>query len=93
MTTDNQTSFAQEVKDVVRKELATMDNLPPIDDLDDDEALEAVLDSISMLELVAVLEDRYSVRVAEHDMGWENFSSINNIAEFLTRKTAATNPR
>lgn len=86
MTTENQALFAQQVKDHIRQELASLEDLPPINDLGDDEALEGVLDSISMLELVASLEDKYAVRVSEQDMGWENFSTINKIAELLARK-------
>ncbi len=76
----------QPIKDQIRCELANLEDLTAAESLADDEALEGVLDSISMLELVAGLEDHYSLRIGENEMCWENFSSIDNIADFLVSK-------
>lgn len=76
----------QRIKAQIRGELAAMEEVPAVDQLNDDEALGGVLDSITMLELVASLEDRFSLKISEDEMGWENFSTINNIASFLAEK-------
>ncbi|MDA7978316.1 MAG: acyl carrier protein [Pirellulales bacterium] len=86
MTRDRQAISKENVKEQIRAHLSSIEDLPPIGDLGDDEALEGILDSINMLELVSALEDRFSVRIVEDELGWENFSTINKIATFLTTK-------
>lgn len=60
---------------------------------DDDELSEetsllgmGILDSTGVLELIAFLEKRYKIRVDDKDIVPENFDSLNNIENFLTRK-------
>ena len=59
-----------------------------IDSVDRDEDLLAreVLDSQGTLELVAFLEERFGIEVADEDLVPENFKSVNSIAAFAERK-------
>jgi acyl carrier protein len=58
-------------------------------DHDDDLLALGVIDSHGIVELVAFLERRFGVSVADEDLTPENFSSIASIARFLTSRTDA----
>jgi len=61
------------------------------------EALEAeasflesgVIDSTGVLELVAFLEERFGIKVADEDLTPENLDSLARIERFVERKQAA----
>lgn len=57
----------------------------------DDDSLQerGIIDSTGVLELVAFLEERYGVRVADEDLLPENLDSINRLARFLQTKLRA----
>lgn len=45
-----------------------------------------VIDSTGVLELVAFLESQYAITVEDNDVIPDNLDSIQNIAEFVSRK-------
>jgi acyl carrier protein len=45
-----------------------------------------IMDSHGVLELVAFLEERYGITVADEDLTPENFESVASIDGFVTRK-------
>jgi acyl carrier protein len=54
---------------------------------DDQSFLESgVIDSTGVLELVAFLEQRYSIAVADRELLPENLDSIQNVSRFVARK-------
>ena len=58
---------------------------------DEDSLLEkGIIDSTGVLELVAFIEEKYSINVEDEEMIPENLDSIRNIAEFLHRKIGGT---
>ena len=58
---------------------------------DDDSFIEkGVLDSTGVLELVAFLEEEFSVKVLDDELTPENLDSIRLVADFVRRKRAET---
>jgi len=54
---------------------------------DEDSLLEkGIIDSTGVLELVAFIEENYSVTVEDEEMVPENLDSIKNIVSFIQRK-------
>jgi len=54
---------------------------------DHDSFLEAgIIDSTGVLELVAYLEERYGIHIADHDLIPDNLDSVARVAEFVGRK-------
>jgi acyl carrier protein len=60
-------------------------------DFSDDDSLQerGIIDSTGVLELVAFLEERYGVLVADEDLLPENLDSINRLARFVETKLRA----
>ena len=57
---------------------------------DDDSFLDrGIIDSTGILELVAFLEQRYFITVADEEMTSENFDSVSRVAQLLTTKRRA----
>jgi acyl carrier protein len=48
-----------------------------------------IIDSTGVLELVGFLEDRYGIRIADHELLPENLDSIDNVVGFVGQKQAA----
>ena len=48
-----------------------------------------IIDSTGVLELVAFIEDRYGITVADADIVPDNLDSLARITAFITSKTAA----
>jgi acyl carrier protein len=48
-----------------------------------------IIDSTGVLELVAFLEQRFSIAVGDRELLPENLDSIRNATEFVTRKCTA----
>lgn len=58
---------------------------------DTDSFLEqGLIDSTGVLELVAFLEQRYALAIADEELVPENLDSIENLVHFLQSKLAAT---
>ena len=54
----------------------------------DDSFLErGIIDSTGILELVALLEGKYGIKIKEHELVPDNLDSINNLVRFIDRKT------
>jgi acyl carrier protein len=47
-----------------------------------------IIDSTGILELVAFLEEQFSIRIEDEEMIPENLDSVDHIFEFITRKSA-----
>ncbi len=47
---------------------------------------ESIVDSTGMLEIVSFLEERYGIRVGDHDVIPDNLGSIARIATYVQRK-------
>jgi acyl carrier protein len=48
-----------------------------------------LLDSLGLVELLAQLEETFGVSISTDDLELENFRSIDSIAVFVSRRTAA----
>ena len=48
-----------------------------------------IIDSTGVLELVGFLEDRYGIRIADHELLPENLDSIDNVIRFVGEKQSA----
>ncbi len=59
-------------------------------ELDDDDSFldTGILDSMGIMEVIAFLDDEFSVIVEEEEMIPENLDSINNLINFISRKVA-----
>jgi acyl carrier protein len=47
-----------------------------------------IIDSTGVLELIMFLESTYAIKVQPEEMVPENFDSVNQVAQFLSRKVA-----
>ncbi len=61
------------------------------DGLEDDVSLleKGLIDSTGVLELVAFVEGKYGISVADEELVPENFDSISRLSDFITRKTGS----
>ena len=48
-----------------------------------------ILDSMGLLRLVSLVEEKFGIEVSAYDAGIENFDRIDDIAAFVQRKQAA----
>ena len=63
----------------------------PSELLDDTSLLDqAIIDSTGVLEVIAFLEEEYSISIADEEVIPENLETIARIAAFVTRKTMPT---
>lgn len=49
-----------------------------------------MLDSMGLLRLVGLVEEKFGIEVSAYEAGIENFDRIDDIAAFVQRKRAAT---
>lgn len=57
---------------------------------DDDSFLEkGIIDSTGVLELVAFLEEKFKIKIADEELVPENLDSVNNLVNFINKKTTA----
>ncbi len=57
----------------------------------DDSLLDqGIVDSTGVLELVAFLEERFGIKVQDHELVAANLDSINGLVQFLERKLQAS---
>lgn len=48
------------------------------------------LDSIAIVELIALIEKHFSIELADSELNLESFSNLNVLADCISRKTIAT---
>ncbi len=83
-----QTTVHQKVKDFILKEFLPGESP---ENLTDDTPLVTggILDSLATLKLVAFLEETQGIKVEAHEMGADNFDSVNTIAAYVGSKSEA----
>ena len=70
------------IKEFISQELVRDPALPPV--ADETSLLESgILDSLSLLQLVVFLEERFGITVGDADLLPENFASLNTICAYL----------
>lgn len=76
------------MKEEIRSYLLSHRATDAVDSFSDDESLleSGVLDSMTMVDLIAHLEQTYAISVDEDDMIPENFDSVDAIAAYVARK-------
>lgn len=78
-------SVTVDVREFIQKELSVGRNTSPPEP-DDDLLATGLVDSHGVMELVAFLEERYGISIADDDLTPENFASLIQIEEFVARK-------
>lgn len=78
-------SEAKEIIELIHEELAVEEEQV----LNENTSLfrENLLDSISLVLLISVLEEKYSIKVSPTEVVLENFDTPGNISQFIARKT------
>lgn len=78
-------NIAEEIERFIREDLVRD---PGEDGFSRDDSLiqKGILDSMSILQLVAFVEDRFSVRVTDDEVVTDNFDSIQAICNLIQRK-------
>ena len=73
------------VNDEIRAYLTSIPAAVSMDEVSDSDSLleSGIIDSMSMVDLIAHLEKTYDIQVAEDDMTPENFDSIEAIASYV----------
>lgn len=90
MSTNGAHSSAEEIKATVRALLGEFITANELQNISDATPLMTggVLDSITLVELVASLEDRYGVTIHSHEMSVDYFDSLDDIAAMVQSKQA-----
>jgi len=80
-----------DTKELVRQFVVTNFYVPDGIAITDDQSLldSGVIDSTGVLELIAFVEDRFSIQIEDQEMVPANLDSIGRVAEFVSRKQAA----
>ena len=80
-----------DTKELVRQFVVTNFYVPDGVAITDDQSLldSGVIDSTGVLELIAFVEDRFSIQIEDQEMVPANLDSIGRVAEFVSRKQAA----
>lgn len=75
----------KEIRGFVERRLATREGTSTVTD---DESLvdRGVIDSMGIFQLVAFLEEKFSIRVGDDEISHDNFRSVNAILKFVTSK-------
>ena len=69
------------IKEYIKTEILHGRN---VDIKEDEDLLSAgIIDSLSILKLVAFVEERFNISVPDEDVVFDNFSSIDALAEYL----------
>jgi acyl carrier protein len=94
MTTEPTQALKWEIKELIVETLGITDvDLEKIDDekplFGSDNAL--TLDSVDGLEIIMALQRKYNVRIGDQNLARSIISSVNNIADFVTREQAKLN--
>jgi acyl carrier protein len=83
----------EELKAKLKEQIIEQLNLEDIniEDIKDDTVLfgdELGLDSIDALELIVLLENNYSIKIANPEEGQTVFNSVNSMADYITKNRA-----
>ena len=80
-----------EIKQQIRQFLSELLPDGKISGLGDDTPLRTsgILDSMGLLRLVSLVEEKFGIEVSAYEAGIENFDRIDDIAAFVERKRAA----
>jgi acyl carrier protein len=94
MTTERTQALKWEIKLLILETLGITDvDLEKIDDekplFGSDNAL--TLDSVDGLEIIMALQRKFNVRIGDQNLARSIISSVNNIADFVTREQAKLN--
>jgi acyl carrier protein len=94
MTTEPTQALKWEIKELIVETLGITDvDLEKIDDekplFGSDNAL--TLDSVDGLEIIMALQRKYNVRIGDQNLARSIISSVNNIADFITKEQAKLN--
>jgi acyl carrier protein len=78
---------AHELRTFIRNNFLYGSDSPEFAFSDDDSLLErGIIDSTGILELIAFLEARYSIVIADDELVPDNLDSISRVARFVERK-------
>lgn len=80
-------SIETQIKDYIARNLLFSDNGFPYGD-EVSFLEEGIVDSIGVMELVAFVEENFSVKVDDLDVTPENFDSVSRMAAYIRRKSA-----
>lgn len=82
-------------KEIVRQFVVTNFYVPEGVAITDDQSLldSGVIDSTGVLELIAFIEDQFSIHIDDQEMTPANLDSIGRIADFVSRKQVALTQR
>jgi acyl carrier protein len=85
MTTANQATIKEQVRQFIREELASAKG---ISTFRDDESLMAngVIDSLGVFRLVTFMEENLGVRVGDEEISAENLESVDKIEQLILSK-------
>ena len=80
-----------EIKQQIRQFLSEILPNGKMSDIGDGTPLRTsgILDSMGLLRVVSLVEERFGIEVSAYDAGIENFDRIDDIAAFVQRKQAA----
>jgi len=86
MTTANETTIKDQVRQFIREELASAKGITTFSD---DESLmeNGVIDSLGVFRLVTFMEENLGVRVGDEEISAENLESVNKIEQLVLSKT------
>jgi acyl carrier protein len=80
-------SIETQIKDYIARNLLFSDNGFPYGD-EVSFLEEGIVDSIGVMELVAFVEENFSVKVDDLDVTPENFDSVSRMAAYIRRKSS-----
>jgi acyl carrier protein len=80
-----------EIKSQIRQFLSEILPNGKMPSIGDDTPLRTsgILDSMGLLRLVSLVEEKFDIEVSAYDAGIENFDRIDDIAAFVQRKQTA----
>ena len=86
MTTANETTIKDQVRQFIREELASAKGITTFSD---DESLmeNGIIDSLGVFRLVTFMEENLGVRVGDEEISAENLESVNKIEQLVLSKT------
>jgi len=78
----------EEVREFIALNYALADRMGELED--ETSLMEAgIIDSTGIMELVAFLEETYSLKINDDELVPENLDSVANVCEFVARKSAS----
>lgn len=86
MTTANETTIKDQVRQFIREELAAAKGIATFTD---SESLteNGIIDSLGIFRLVTFLEENFGVRVGDEEISADNLQSVDKIEELVISKT------